>query len=759
MKKYILVILVFLIFTVANTFAQTATLKGKVVDDAQKAVELASVRIKEMKLVYVTGKDGSFEIRNLPAGNYTLIVSRIGYAAYSKKIKVKTGLNNILITLTVSPIQLGQAVVTGVRMPAIEKNVAFPVEAVSKNELESTEPNSIADALSEKPGIDIARDGAWGTMVNVRGLSGQNLVYLVDGARIETSTNIAGGLSLFDLNDIKKIEVIKGGLSTLYGTGATGGVVNIVTKQPEFERSLYLRGSAEYGYKNVNNGYSAGLNLFAGNQNWKAKISAGKRKAGDTRIPNGYLTNSGFEDYSYSFSGGVLPLKNLEVDAEFQYFKATNVGIPGGAAFPPNAKATYPEALRKMFLLNTVWRNPFNFAKTISLKYYNQFIRRVVEIIPAQGKRVSPSSDHETNGITLQSELVFGKHYLITGFDFWQRTYEGIRETRNDIADVTIVDKPIPNSGFASAGLFFNDEIYLTNKLKLNAGARYDYIRIKNEETNNPLYKIVKGKKIYPSPIKDASFKAQTNYNESWSGNLNLLYSVAKNIDLTFSLAKTFRSPSLEERFQYINLGGIIYLGNPDLQPERSLSFNGGFRFYGKRFSAKVNGFANFFNNLVIYDAVVKDSLYKKSNVGKARYYGFDAEVGARLCVTVWNLGISYVNAYDTENNKPLPQIPPLNGFVKFTAPLVNWGKLDLKGTFYADQKNVAEGEEKTPGYAVYDVKFRSTKIQLGTVKISLFAGVENFFNRSYRNHLSTYRGITLTEPGRNVFVKIKLEW
>ncbi len=734
-------------------------LYGKVVNQKGKAVPLATVTIKELELNYSTSEKGFFRITHLPLGNYTLIVSHLGYKSFVKKIEIKKGKNQIIARLTDSPIRLGQAIVTGTRIPAIAKNIAFPIETVNKKIITGSLFNSLPDLLDSKPGVTTARDGAWGAMVNIRGLSKQNLVYLIDGARIETSTNIAAGLSLFNLDNIEKIEIIKGGLSVLYGTSATGGIVNIISKQPRFKKSFYTEGNFDAGYRSVNNGTSAAFNLFAGSEKWKAKLSFGKRNAEDTKIPDGYLKNSGFKDYSYSIAFGLLPFKKVEMNAEFQYYKATDVGIPGGAAFPPTATASYPEASRKLFSFKTIFRNPFPFAKTISLNYYNQFIRRIVEIVPAAGKMVSPTSDHNTNGLSLKMSSTFGKHFLITGIDAWARSYEGIRTTENKIADVKIVDKPIPNSTFGSLGFFLNDEIFLSKKTRLNIGGRYDFIRIKNEAVNNPLYKIVKGKKITPPPIKDASFEEGTYHNKSFSGNVNLLYKCSKRIDLTLSLAHAFRSPSLEERFQYINLGGIIYLGNPELEPEQSNSVNTGVRFYGDNFSFRTNAFANFFNNLVIDGAVVKDSLYQKVNVGKARYYGFESEAEGKIGKLLLDVSLSYVKAYDIEQDKPLPQIPPLNAYVRVSYPIGNVAKAFIDGQFYADQNDVPADESRTPGYAVYNFEIHSKAFQVGSVKFNIHAGVENIFNKKYRNHLSTYRGINLTEPGRNIFAKLVIKW
>ena len=72
-------------------------------------------------------------------------------------------------------------------------------------------------------------DGPWATSINIRGLSENRLVILVDGHRVETATDLTASFSMIDVNDIERAEVIKGAQSSLYGTGAMGGIVNIIT--------------------------------------------------------------------------------------------------------------------------------------------------------------------------------------------------------------------------------------------------------------------------------------------------------------------------------------------------------------------------------------------------------------------------------------------------------------------------------------------------------------------------------------------------
>ncbi len=83
----------------------------------------------------------------------------------------------------------------------------------------------------------------------------------------------------------------------------------------------------------------------------------------------------------------------------------------------------------------------------------------------------------------------------------------------------------------------------------------------------------------------------------------------------------------------------------------------------------------------------------------------------------------------------------------------------DISSTIFAEQNNTASGEIKTPGYAVFNLSLISKRINLGSVSLRISGGVDNVFDKNYRNHLSTTRGSITTEPGRNFYIKLSTNW
>ncbi len=743
--------------------AQT-NITGKVLSmEENKPLQNVSVIIPELFIRTETNSNGNYTFNNISNGSYVIKFVRLGYKEKEEKIAVKNNKNLILnVALKTSPIELGEAKVISSRTNRLIKEIPIPIEFIDSKKINKGINITVAGLMNNEPGITISKDSPWSTAINVRGLSKQNLVYLIDGNRIETSTNIAGGLSMFDLADIQSIEIVKGGLSSLYGSGATGGVVNIISKQISNSNKFYFNGVVTGAYSNVNQGTTNNILLRAGDKFWAVKISAGYRNAGDTETPSGKLVNSSFNDKNFSVAAAVYPFENLSVKINYQNFKAWDVGIPGGAPFPLKATAKYLNADRELISGIINIKNLMSGLTNTSLKIYRQVIGRDVELIPNPKVVVKPGATHYTNGALLKTEWIVNKNnYLIAGLDLWQREYNGYRTKTIKPLKKIIADKPVPDSKFRNAGLFLQDEIHLANKkLKFTLGGRYDFINITNKETNNPNYVLVNGNKIIPPANPLASYKESNINNKSFSGNFGVLYSLLNYVDFAFNAAYTFRSPSLEERFQFIDLGAIQYIGNPNLQPERGSFFDLGLRIWKEKFSFKLNGFINLFNNLVVDKIKIPDSLYQKENVGKAKLTGFDASLEYNFYKNyVIYLSAAYVEGKDIKQDEYLSQIPPFNGKIGFTIPIKNILNFNFSSTIFLTQNKVSKKETKKPGYTYFDISLNSKKFNFRKIAIQLFTGIENVFNKKYRNHLSTYRGISLVEPGRNIYAKLKISF
>lgn len=790
-------LILLLSFSSLKLFSQSVS--GKVTDlISGLPVSGAFVVINNETQNYLTDNDGNFMIENLSQGNYDLVVRMTGYISESIKLWIDQNKTEIIkIKLTPSEITTGEIKVISVRYESILKEVALPMEVVSSDEILRRPVNNISEALDNKPGISLTRDGIWSSDISISGLSKSSIVMLIDGNRVETANDLSARLSMVEVSDIERIEVIKGGVSSLYGTGATGGVVNIFTKGGEYGKKIYLKSTFLSGYNSVNNNGNLWLSLNTGSDKWFAKLTGSIRKASDVNTPAGELSNSSFKDNNFSAVTGFKPFVKHELNLAFDIYNASDVGIPGGyPLFPDKAIVSYPSEKRNMFSAKYSIKDLSGALKQITGKYFYQYILRDVEnnpntvqIKPAGNgqpkQRISvlqirPVGKHYTNGIQLQSDWSFGKTNLfIAGIDAWQRNLDSKRERDQkietfDTSGTTVIntvykttgEKPLPDAAFRSIGLFAQSEHrFLMNKVRVTLGGRADRIDVSNTLTVQPYYEIINGTISYSPSGQKIIWNAEKEDDVSWSANLGIIYSFRKEIDLTFNLARSFRSPSLEERYQYIDLGSLLRIGNPDLFPERGLFFDAGVRLWYPEFSFSGNVFYNTFADLVteVPGTYEGRPALIKTNIGDSRLYGYELSIMYNFYKDIVVYGnLSYARGEDTKNNANLPQIAPLNGRLGFKFSMFRTLFADINSEINADKNYSASGEVSTAGYALLNAEFSSMTIKFSKRSrfgATVYGGIENIFNKEYRDFLSTVRGNITAEPGRNFYLKFKFDF
>ena len=390
--------------------------------------------------------------------------------------------------------------------------------------------------------------------------------------------------------------------------------------------------------------------------------------------------------------------------------------------------------------------------------------------------KITPNGSHKTIGVNLQSNWLFGNHFLIAGFEGWQRELLTDRQRELFIETIdtaahsvvksiskVIGEKPIPDSKYRSLGIYAQDDFeIIENKFKLTFGGRIDQVNIQNEKTYNPLYEITNGIKNNSPANKKLIWDSKNAEDISWSTNISFLYSIINNIDLTFTAARSFRSPSLEERYQFIDLGSFVRVGNPYLKPEKGYFFDCGLKIWKDEITVSGDIFLNLLNDLVSEEPGTFEgrTAFIKTNIGKAKLYGFDFVFQYSLYKNYTLSGsLSYVNGEDTGNKTYLPQIPPLNGRISFSLTPLNYFQIVLGADFFSDQNKVSEGEIKTRGYITYDLSLVSIPLNLNFFNLQIITGIDNITNKAYRNHLTSLRGNIINEPGRNFFIKVKADF
>ena len=778
------ILLILFLYNISTAISSQTYLAGHVYDnETKRPLVNANISLFNIQKGSSTNNHGLYSIKQIPYGEYTFNVDFIGYQALTQKVVINSDTTRIDFYLKPEVIKLEQVTISSTKYEKQVKDSSIPLSIVRVYDIKREPGKTISEIASYEPGISLTRDGIWGTDVSIRGLSKANIITLVDGNRIDTATNLAAGLSMIDTYDIEQVEIIKGAASSLYGTGGTGGVVNIITKDAWYAEKLYLHSQIQNGYSTVNKNALSRIQFYMGNSWWHAKVSGAFRKAENIKTPEGILPNSQFQDQNFSVRNSFLITKKQQISVNYQRFFAQDVGIPGGSTlFPSNAEVRYPEEKREMGDVKYQFSNINNWFKKFEFKIFKQDILRYVENIPhivnitsVEGQptkkinvqKISPQATHEITGFHTQSDFKFKDRYVVLfGIDGWQKEYSGTRSKDLKIEVInpatsqvmktinkTIVDYPLPPSTFKTIGFFIKNDMDLFSKrLIVSTGGRYDFIHIENENVKNPAYEITDGIKSVP---------AQTEYwptvsekNKSWSGNVGLVWHTPKNFDVTMTLGRSFRSPSLEERFQYIDLGYLVRLGNYQLKPEKGYFSDFGFRTWTDKISLICNVFYNRLTDLVSEEETTFEGgpALQMINIGRAELYGFDMQIQYKVSPHIHaSLASAYVYGKDLNNNTPLSSIAPLNGKFILSFNDIKYLSLDLCATFFNSQDRTASWETKTGGYTYYDIYIKTIPFHFADLGHDFTLGFENITNKSYKNHLSSNRGFINVEPGRNL--------
>ena len=233
-------------------FAQTALVNGKVTDNGEP-LPLANVLLKGTKIGAATDIDGLYELNNIPSGNYVLLVTSLGYQPYQTKISIEAGANKTVnIQLEPSAQNLEETVVTGTLKPVSRLESPVPVEVYSPTFLKKNPTASVFDALQNVNGVrpqincNVCNTGD----IHINGLEGPYTLVLIDGMPIVSGLGTVYGLTGIPNSLIEQIEIVKGPASSLYGSEAVGGLINIITKSaldaPEFFADGFATGWGEY---------------------------------------------------------------------------------------------------------------------------------------------------------------------------------------------------------------------------------------------------------------------------------------------------------------------------------------------------------------------------------------------------------------------------------------------------------------------------------------------------------------------------------
>jgi outer membrane receptor for ferrienterochelin and colicins len=217
----------------ASIKGQTNSISGKVSSNGE-VLPFVNVYLKKNKQGTSTNENGFFELKNIPNGTYTIVASSIGFKFKSKKITL-TGNQKIVknFNLKVND-ALEEIVISGTLRPVTKSNSPVPVEVYSETFFRKNPTPSIFESLQNVNGVrpqlncSVCNTGD----IHINGLEGSYTFVLIDGMPIVSGLSTVYGLTGIPQALIERVEIVKGPASTLYGSEAVGGIINVITKKP-----------------------------------------------------------------------------------------------------------------------------------------------------------------------------------------------------------------------------------------------------------------------------------------------------------------------------------------------------------------------------------------------------------------------------------------------------------------------------------------------------------------------------------------------
>ena len=709
-----------MLFVVSVSQAQnsaTFTIRGTVtLQPTGLAARNALVTIVELKESALTDQDGAFEFQDVPTGKYQIIAHLDRVPDVVRTVAVTRENQTVDFQLTLAPVTERVTVTATGSIEGIDSSYQSVI-SVAAIELAQTNPVSIGDALAYQPGVAKRSFGPGSGRPVIRGFDGDRVLVLKDGLRIGGIASQSGDeVEPLDVLSLDRIEIVKGPATLLYGSNAIGGVVNAISTNDAYQRgpSGYL--STLGGTNNWQGGGSAGFKY--GIEGFLIFGNAGAQKANDYRTPLGTVMNSYARSGNVSGGLGWFPGKGW---LSFNYADdRRRYGIP---VEPGTIDLEYLKMRRHSFEVKAGLRDLDGLIEGGGFAVnYNDYVNREFEF--ESDENITELDSLATNkNFNYRANFTHRRRGNLSGtfgFSGFTRDYKSVGE-----------EAPAPHTKQHSLAVYGLE--------------RVDFERIGFQ---------------FGGRLEQNGYNPERNFRKrnfvGFSGSAGTRLPLWTGGSFVANYQHSFRAPALEELYNNGPHPGILVfdIGNPNLKPEHGDGVDFSLRHYTERL--RIEGGAYYYNiSNYVYTAFT-GAIDPGSHLpivdyaqGSSRYDGMEASLEARVLPTIWLSGkLDYVRADLTDQNKPLPRIPPFRGTLG-----LDWGHKALSVRpeliLVNRQTRVFDNETPTAGYALFNVNASYAFVTKRVAHIISLNG-HNLGNRLYRNHLSFIKELA-PESGRTL--------
>lgn len=633
-----------------------------------------------------------------------------------------------------------------------------PEEVLDIRDVRETPARDVGEALETIEGINLIRKGVIANDVILRGFQRDNTNVLIDGMRLYGACPNRMDSCPFhvDFAEIEEVSVLKGPFDVKHA-GSLGGMIDIKTLTPRKGATASVNALVG-SYENINGAFTASYGgekadaLFG----YSYKYSLPYKDGDGDRITEQYPSNSpnryriGEEDdkayaiNTYWTKLGFNPADNQRMVLSYTRQEANDVLYPYLLM-----DAVYDDTDRVNWTFEA--SDPLRGVEKLTVQvYWNQVRhkmtdwRRVSSTGFATGYMMKTFAETETYGGDVGLEFDVYEGILAIGVDCYLRNWDAETTLPTGIQD------SIPDVDAWDVGTYAEYTRSLAQDVRLTLGARFDHVKTEAHEDRGDLYALYHGT------------RDREEGDSYGSGNLQLSYSPVKQVELFAGFGLSVRPPDPVERYFALArpMQNPNWLGNPHLDPSQNREVDIGLKYLGGLFYGKTTFFYSEVEDFItIYNAPALSggkSARSYRNVD-ATLYGGEFSLNIYLPKNViLDGGLSYTWARDDSFDKPLFEIPPLEGRLAFRYEIEKYFA-EIEGIWADDQGRVDEElqEEKTAGWGIMNLK-----VGLTYKNLNLFAGIQNVLDRQYYEHLSFQRdpfrsGIKVPEIGRSFYISL----
>lgn len=614
-----------LLLLTINSFSQKV-LRGVVKNENGEVLVGANVCLSEDNTIgTTTDTTGSYVLTLNSEYNGRIQASYIGYITQFKNITINQGYQNkhylndnkeyqnsdsngvlvINFQLKMIATDLYQVVITGTRTPKLLSESPIQTRLITAADIEKMVANDITDVLrQELPGVEFSYAMNQQVNMNLSGFSGQSILFLIDGERLSGETMDNVDFQRLDMNNVERIEIVKGAASALYGSAATGGVVNIITKENS-NNPLTIGLNARYGSNEEKKlGLNVGLNKKIIHNMFSIQHTSIDTYGVPYNAENDFNNVYGGSTWSVKDKFVINPLNNMRITARAGYFfreRLYNEDIPDRYRdFNGGIKGRWDINERNDMEISY---NFDQYDKSDYIKLTNKDIRDYSNVQNSVRGMYSHTFAGKNNILTIGSDFMHDYLYSYQFKDGAKKQY--------------------------TSDVFVQYDWNINKYIELVLALRYDYF---SDGQNNHL-----------------------------TPKLSMCYHISP-FTIRAGYGSGFRSPSLKEKYMDFDMMSIFNIkGNQDLKSETSHNFNLSSEYTYDIYNFTIATYYNLLQNRITTSALKSDPLTDKSyvqymNIENMNVYGMELTAQIRFPFGL-NNKLSY--CYTKEEIKQVGTLTP----------------------------------------------------------------------------------------------------